>query len=705
MKKKNMFSELEAQIGLNNFFPLFDPFGMRHESQVLPEDNADSNTSAGQAENYMLLGQKLLTLARESAPKHREYTDLSKKLTELTTDLAYEVGKEGNVSFGKLMDRLSSAFRSVLKKMGDDVYGSDTAAELHKLMPHIAFTLCTCDEYENKVPVSDRLSDRQYLPHTSIYGIAGRRGRKFEAGEKVLYLICPQLFNSDIYIGYQKAAEKRSNGYYRLSSDHAFKIVNMSQIFVYMYMAEVIISNYTTKDFRDSVLSKEIFAGAGLAYSYYPRSGQKILSSGVKLPRPVTILSKDTTVIYLSDGDDEDQDIKRYLRGRCGRLFIMGGSNFNFLDTANSELAQMLREHIPSEDMEHYEISTCDGSISAYKLFDKLMISIKTHPTINAPIFLTSDQVVSYMVWDSQHSDFSDDDLSILMKEMTCRKRYCILPSNYIEAGYHRAETLFMALYLSINQILSHEVREMDREYREQSEHARSFEDKKNVPVKIQKLMQESELNKRFGYVEYDEMCDTSKIQVVNAQLLMFVNQYFPQLDLKSISIRFRRLGHYKACGVYFSFYRCIAIDLSHPSSFVHEFGHMLDYTQGGLSNCLNSRDFEKVYKMYVDLIDKKLEESGEAAVAHYKKGGKKSKYNYYTRETEVFANSFEVYISDVLHLSNTIIESPEEYEKNPLVYHMENEEYMQLVRDYFSQLPCMSDLVSYIYDDSDSAA
>ena len=108
---------------------------------------------------------------------------------------------------------------------------------------------------------------------------------------------------------------------------------------------------------------------------------------------------------------------------------------------------------------------------------------------------------------------------------------------------------------------------------------------------------------------------------------------------------------------------------------------------------------------MYVDLIDKKLEESGEAAVAHYKKGGKKSKYNYYTRETEVFANSFEVYISDVLHLSNTIIESPEEYEKNPLVYHMENEEYMQLVRDYFSQLPCMSDLVSYIYDDSDSAA
>ena len=68
MKKKNMFSELEAQIGLNNFFPLFDPFGMRHESQVLPEDNADSNTSAGQAEDYMLLGQKLLTLASESAP-------------------------------------------------------------------------------------------------------------------------------------------------------------------------------------------------------------------------------------------------------------------------------------------------------------------------------------------------------------------------------------------------------------------------------------------------------------------------------------------------------------------------------------------------------------------------------------------------------------------------------------------------------------
>lgn len=585
------------------------------------------------------------------------------------------------------------------------MYGSDAVAELHKLMPHIAFTLCTCDEYESKVPVSDRLSDRRHLPHTSIYRIAGRRGRKFEVGEKVLYLICPQLFKSDICIGYQKAAEKRSNGQYRLASDHAFKIVNMSQIFVYMYMAEVIIANYTTKDFRDSVLSKEIFAGAGVAYSYYPGSYKKLLSSGAELPRPVTILSKDTTVIYLSDGNDEDQDIRQYLRGRCGRLFIMSGSNFNFLDTANSELVQMLREHIPSEDMEHYEISTCDGSIPVINLFDKLKATIDTYPTINAPIFLTSDQVVSYMVWDSQHSDFSDDDLSILMKELTCRKRYCILPYIYTEAGYHRADTLFMALYLSINQILSHEVREMDREYREQSEHARSFENKKNVPVRIQKLMQESELNERFGYVEYDEMCDTSKIQVVNAQLLTFVNQYFPQLDLKSISIRFRRLGHRKAYGIYFIFYRCIAIELSHPSNFMHEFGHMLDCAQGELSNCLNSRDFEKVYKMYVDLFDKKLEESGEAVIEYYKKGGKKSKYNYYTAEKEVFARSFEVYISDVLHLSNTIIKSQEEFEKNPLVYHMEDEEYMQLVRDYFSQLPCMSDLVSYIYDDSDSAA
>ena len=115
--------------------------------------------------------------------------------------------------------------------------------------------------------------------------------------------------------------------------------------------------------------------------------------------------------------------------------------------------------------------------------------------------------------------------------------------------------------------------------------------------------------------------------------------------------------------------------------------------------------DFEKVYKMYVDLFDKKLDESDEAVVASYKKGGKKSKYNYYTEEAEVFARSFEAYISDVLHLSNTIIKSQEEFEKQPLVYHMENEEYMQLVHDYFSQIPCMSDLVSYIYDDSDSAA
>ena len=167
---------------------------------------------------------------------------------------------------------------------------------------------------------------------------------------------------------------------------------------------------------------------------------------------------------------------------------------------------------------------------------------------------------------------------------------------------------------------------------------------------------------------------------------------------MKSVSLRFRRLGNHNAYGLYYPFYRCIAVELSHPASFVHEFGHMLDFSHGMLSDCLKSNEFTAVYKRYVKLFDEKLSKD-EAMMTKYRLGGKKSKYNYYTKETEVFARSFEMYIGDTLKLENTIVRSAEDFAEDTFAYHPEDELYMELVREFFEGLPCMADLVAKVSD------
>ena len=169
--------------------------------------------------------------------------------------------------------------------------------------------------------------------------------------------------------------------------------------------------------------------------------------------------------------------------------------------------------------------------------------------------------------------------------------------------------------------------------------YARSFETKKNIPKKIVDAMEHSILNQYFGYVEYDELVDLLKVAEIEKEFMAFKETWFPDMDVKDNSVRFRRLGKQKAAGLYYPALQCLCVDINNPSSFIHEFGHLIDYTFDSLSL---KDDFLPIISFYSDLLRRRMDEDETFKLEMQKK----SKYNlqYYIMPTEIFARCFEMY-------------------------------------------------------------
>jgi len=212
---------------------------------------------------------------------------------------------------------------------------------------------------------------------------------------------------------------------------------------------------------------------------------------------------------------------------------------------------------------------------------------------------------------------------------------------------------------------------------REKSQYASSYETKQNIPQYILLQMQESVLNNRFGYVEFDEECDMQKCSEIANEVIAFLDKYFPEVYLKEHVIRFRRLGKYRAAGLYFSGYNCLCVDVTSPSSFIHEFGHLFDQYSGYVS--LNAK-FVKVRDAYetaiLDLMNK------DAEVQKRMSGNTKYNKKYYVSSREVFARSFEIYVSRIMKVNNSLMTS--DFDN---VYCEENEAYFSALCNYFDEM------------------
>ncbi|WP_294240707.1 hypothetical protein [Pseudobutyrivibrio sp.] len=187
---------------------------------------------------------------------------------------------------------------------------------------------------------------------------------------------------------------------------------------------------------------------------------------------------------------------------------------------------------------------------------------------------------------------------------------------------------------------------------KETKSRAKVYQTKKNIPEKTVKMMQESVLNNYFGYVELDESCDLEKISILTEQFIAFKETYLNKVDTKKVQIRFRKLGNYKAAGLYFPHLGCLCVDVRNPDSFTHEYAHCIDNTIGRSGkNLSDEADFYCCYSAYRRAFNDAVRKSLTA------KDVLKGKYNesYYLQKTEAFARCFEMYVSRVLGVQNSI--------------------------------------------------
>ena len=195
----------------------------------------------------------------------------------------------------------------------------------------------------------------------------------------------------------------------------------------------------------------------------------------------------------------------------------------------------------------------------------------------------------------------------------------------------------------------------------QKSDYAKSFETKRNIPTKIQAAMDSTKFLKYgFGFVEFDEQFDLEKLPDIEEQWGL-IYKALPHSEQKP-ELRFRKIEHRKAHGVYFPAFDCITISVRNVNSMLHEYGHHIDFTYDKDQNLSMSDEFRPILKGY----QKNLSDGGVY---------KGALLNYFLTPTEVFARAFEIYCVTVLprvSFTESLADYDHKFEYQWLILHTE---------------------------------
>ena len=174
---------------------------------------------------------------------------------------------------------------------------------------------------------------------------------------------------------------------------------------------------------------------------------------------------------------------------------------------------------------------------------------------------------------------------------------------------------------------------ELERKYvrTNSPEHSATvWQEKRNIPQKYLDAASNSVFaaSGDFRHVEIDSDVDLELFQGVEKEYETLRGSIGAT---KAPTLRWRKTGRHKALGVYHPHVDNIAVDPRHPSSFLHEYAHHLDYTVEGI-NLSNSEDFRP------------LLHRAQAMLRPLYDSVSRSRYQYFLTPTEIFARTSELY-------------------------------------------------------------
>ena len=179
-------------------------------------------------------------------------------------------------------------------------------------------------------------------------------------------------------------------------------------------------------------------------------------------------------------------------------------------------------------------------------------------------------------------------------------------------------------------------------------DYAATYEVKKNIPDVLLKMMDNSKLKKYFASVEYDELLDRTRIIDFEKEVIKYVELMGLPIP-EDIHFKVRRLGKYKASGLFFPFQRVLALDIDDSGAYVHEAWHLFDYYLKKdliIGKRLSMmKEFEKIKDAYIKLVSEKVDALDNSDLVKVRHNGS-GKYNksYYFDSAEIFARCGEIY-------------------------------------------------------------
>lgn len=220
----------------------------------------------------------------------------------------------------------------------------------------------------------------------------------------------------------------------------------------------------------------------------------------------------------------------------------------------------------------------------------------------------------------------------------------------------------------------------------EKADYAKAFQTKKHIPKTHLKKMEDNRFLDIYGYVELDEDVDLERFEEIERQFAEFA-RLTEMSESKDHDFRIKRLGNYRAAGVYFPFFKSTIFDIRHPDAFGHEWMHQVDYTlRGDGRNVHEESRFHPLYVRYMQEVERAVSEaSNDDPLKKSWKGSTKYNRSYYSKKTEVFARLGELYLSTFIDDDNSLVKLKEELEAS-LVYPTD-ETTVRLVVSYFDEL------------------
>lgn len=215
--------------------------------------------------------------------------------------------------------------------------------------------------------------------------------------------------------------------------------------------------------------------------------------------------------------------------------------------------------------------------------------------------------------------------------------------------------------------------------------------------IQTDKKYQDTELNKstifnQLGFRKVEVDTQMYEGREFDYNLFRKVEEDFEEICNKlphasaQPELKLRKLGKHKATGLYAPFLNILAVDVRNTESFIHEYGHYLDYKHGGKENYSLRDDFEHIITSYSNnfkIISKKkeddlltrlmkaskdpipsvvsLEEKRLSSELELLKQTEKM-FDYFTTPTEIFARGFELWVFETITSNSSLLASKETY-------------------------------------------